>query len=68
MAETNQAAIQVKYLNDKQVARMTGKAVQSLRNERSKRIGIPFIRMGGAVRYDIQDVIKYMEERRIETN
>lgn len=68
MTETSQAAanqIEIRYLTDKQVAQMTGKAVQTLRNERYKRTGINFIRMGGAVRYDIQDVIKYMDERKI---
>ncbi len=70
MTETSQAAvnqIEVRYLTDKQVAQMTGKAVQTLRNERYKRTGINFIRMGGAVRYDIQDVIKYMNDHKVQT-
>jgi len=55
------------YLSDNQVSQMTGKAVQSIRNERYKRIGIPYIKMGGSVRYDIKDVIEYMEARRVKT-
>ena len=58
---------EIQYLNEKQVSKLTGKAVATLRNERSKRIGINFIKAGGKVIYDIQDIIKYMNDRRIVT-
>lgn len=59
---------QKRYINEKEVSKMTGRALQTLRNNRFKRRGIPYIKiMGGSVRYSIDDVIKFMENQRIET-
>jgi hypothetical protein len=58
----------VQYLTDKQVAEITNKSVQTLRNERWKRQGIPWIKFGGAIRYDLQDVILHMNERKVSTD
>jgi hypothetical protein len=71
MTDSNQAVTfnpnEIRYLNDKEVSKITGKAVATLRNERSKRIGINFIKAGGKVVYDLQDIVKYMNDRRILT-
>ena len=53
------------YLNEQQVARITGRALSTLRNERSKRIGIPYYKIGRSVRYSLQDVIEFMEAHKI---
>ena len=58
---------QVKYLNERQVSVLTGLAVQTLRNHRSRHIGLPYLKIGKCVRYDWQDVIDYMSSCRIQT-
>lgn len=54
------------YLNEKEVAAITGRAISTLRNERFMRKGLPYYKIGGrSVRYKSEDVIAYMESRRI---
>ena len=54
------------YLNEKEVAAITGRAVSTLRNERFMRRGLPYLKIGGrSIRYRSQDVIAYMESRLI---
>ena len=54
------------YLNEKEVAAVTGRAVSTLRNERFMRKGLPYLKIGGrSIRYKTEDVIRYMEGRRI---
>ena len=54
------------YLNEKEVANVTGRAVSTLRNERFLRKGLPYLKIGGrSIRYKSEDVIAYMEGRRI---
>jgi len=58
---------QQQYLTEKQVSEITGRALSTLRNERSKGRGIPYIKVGRSVRYNLEDVIGFMEHHRIET-
>jgi len=58
---------QTQYLNEKQVASITGRALSTLRNERFLGKGIPYIKIGKSVRYKYDDVIDFMEAGRIET-
>jgi len=54
------------YLNEKEVAAITGRAVSTLRNERFMRKGLPYLKIGGrSIRYKSEDVIAFMEGRRI---
>lgn len=54
------------YLNEKEVAALTGRALSTLRNERFMRRGIPYAVVGQrSIRYRLTDVIKYMEKTRI---
>jgi len=53
------------YLNEKEVAELTGKAVSTLRNERFLRKGIPYLKIGRSIRYRFPDTINYMEARLI---
>ena len=53
------------FLNEQQVARMLNLKVQTLRNRRFKNRGLPFIRDGRTIRYDRDDVIGYMESKRV---
>jgi predicted DNA-binding transcriptional regulator AlpA len=57
---------QQRYINEKEVARITGRGLQTLRNDRHCGRGLPYIKMGRSVRYSLEDVIAYMEARKIE--
>ncbi len=59
--------IQEKYLTEKQVAEITSRALSTMRNDRFLNRGIPYIKIGKSVRYSLQDVINYMESRKIIT-
>jgi hypothetical protein len=56
------------YLNEKQVSEITKLALPTLRNNRFQRKGIPYCKVGRAIRYNMEDVIKYMESRKIITS
>ncbi len=56
------------WLNEKEVSKMTGRAEQTLRNDRTKRQGIPYCKIGRSVRYRIEDVIFFMDANRITFN
>ena len=58
--------LEKKYLNEREVATITGCAVSTLRNERFMRKGLPYLKIGGrSIRYKTEDVIAFMEGRRI---
>lgn len=50
------------YITEKQVAVLTSIAVKTLQGMRIKGTGIPFIKVGRLVRYDIETVHKFMNE------
>ena len=54
-----------RWLNEKQVAEVTGLAVQTLRNWRQLRKGFPYSKVGRSVRYAIDDVTRFIESRRV---
>jgi predicted DNA-binding transcriptional regulator AlpA len=57
------------YLNEKEVAEVTGRAISTIRNDRFMRKGLPYLKIGGrSIRYKTEDVISYMEGRRITFN
>lgn len=58
---------QEKYLTEKQVAEITNRAISTMRNDRFLNRGIPYIKIGKSVRYNLQDVISFMESRKIIT-
>lgn len=57
-----------RYLNEKQLAEITGMALSTIRNHRAARKGIPFVKMQKSVRYDLSDVIAFMDSNKVETN
>ena len=59
--------VTTRYLNERQVSKITGRALSTLRNERSKKTGISYTKIGRSVRYNIKDVIEFMESRKIMT-
>jgi Helix-turn-helix domain len=58
----------LKYIDEQEVARITGRALSTLRNERFNRRGIPYYKVGRSVRYSLQDVIDFMEAHRVQTD
>jgi hypothetical protein len=56
-----------RYIDEQEVARITGRALSTLRNERFQRRGIQYYKIGRSVRYRLADVIEFMEKHRIET-
>jgi len=59
--------IEREYLNEKEVAQLTGRALSTLRNERHLGKGFPWIKIGRSVRYPKAEVIAFMEARKIKT-
>jgi hypothetical protein len=53
------------YLNDIEVSRLTGRGVQTLRNDRFKGQGISYSKYGRLVRYRLADVLAYLEAHKI---
>jgi hypothetical protein len=58
---------EVKYVNEKVVADVTGIPVQTLRNDRHIGKGIPYRKRGRMVRYLLSEVYRYMEDGKVET-
>ena len=56
-----------RYLTEQEVAAMTGRAVQTLRNDRHRGRGFPYRKIGKSVRYFLPEILAIMESHRIET-
>ena len=57
-----------KYIDEKQVSEITGRALPTLRNDRHNGRGIIYCKIGKSVRYCFDDVIEFMESRKIKTD
>jgi predicted DNA-binding transcriptional regulator AlpA len=55
------------YLREDEVSKITSRALSTLRNERFNRKGIPYVKVGRSVRYSYEDVVQFMEQRKIQT-
>jgi hypothetical protein len=53
-------------LSSKEVSELTGRAEQSLANDRTARRGMPYIKFGKSVKYLFSDVLAYIKARRID--
>jgi hypothetical protein len=56
----------MQYLTEKETANLTRKALSTLRNDRHLRRGIPYYKDRKSVRYSLNDIILYMETRKIK--
>ncbi len=54
-----------RYLTEKETSELTRKALSTLRNDRHLRRGLPYIKDGASIRYNLTDVVTYMEARKI---
>jgi hypothetical protein len=57
-----------RYINEKELSAMTGRALQTLRNDRFNGRGFPYIKLGKSVRYDQEVAIAIMEQSKVETS
>ena len=53
-------------LSSKEVSELTGRAEQSLANDRTTRRGLPYVKMGRSVKYLFSDVLAYIKAHRID--
>jgi len=54
------------YLTENQVSQLIGRSISSLRNDRAKSSGLPFVKWGGKfIRYPRKDIIDFMEARKV---
>lgn len=56
---------QHRYLTESEVSAFTKRSLQTLRNERSRGVGIPYVKVGRSIRYPLTKVIEFMEARLI---
>jgi hypothetical protein len=54
-----------RYVDEREVSRLTSRALSTLRNERCLRRGIPYLKCGRRVLYRLDDVVNFMESRRV---
>lgn len=55
-----------RYITERDVAAMTGLSTKCLQSWRFARKGIPFVKLGSAVRYSVADVVKFIELNKVE--
>ena len=68
MPQTTMFQNQPWYVAERVVAAMTGLSLSKLRQDRHFCRGIPYCKVGRAIRYDIKDVVCFMESHRISHN
>ena len=56
---------QRKLITETELAEIIHRSVQTLRNDRHRHRGLPYIRLGRSVRYDLRDVEAYIDEYRV---
>jgi hypothetical protein len=57
-----------RFLNESEVANITGLSIQTLRNWRFQGKNFAYSKAGRAVRYCLEDVLAFMESRKIQPN
>jgi hypothetical protein len=53
------------FLTETSVSELTKIALPTLRNHRFRGVGISYFKIGRSVRYQLKDVLEYMESKRI---
>ncbi|MFC1827964.1 helix-turn-helix transcriptional regulator [Thermodesulfobacteriota bacterium] len=60
--------IQPTYIGEKEVAKLTGRKVPTLRSDRHKGQGMPYRKLNRKVLYRLDEVIDYVESHKVETS
>lgn len=58
--------LNVSAVDEKRAARFLGVAVQTMRNWRHQRRGPAYVKMGRSVRYQVEDLIGYLQSKKID--
>jgi hypothetical protein len=58
---------QFRYLTEQEVSELTGRGLQTLRNDRYLGRGFPYHKLGRSIRYRLADILASMESCRVET-
>jgi hypothetical protein len=53
-------------LNEKEISKIVRRSIQTLRNDRHMSRGLPYIRSGRSILYSLDDVVGYLQARRID--
>lgn len=64
---TEQKASELQLLTEQETSGLIKVPPQTLRNHRSKGLGIPYYKLGRSVRYSLSDVEEYLSTRKIST-
>jgi hypothetical protein len=62
---SNSFGPKVRYLNDVEAAKIADLSAQTLRNWRMQGRGPAYVKLGRAVRYSLNDLISWLEGRRV---
>jgi excisionase family DNA binding protein len=57
---------EIRYISDKEVAKIIGFGLSTVRNMRSQGRGPAYSKTGRSVRYLFDDVVAYMEDKKIQ--
>ena len=58
---------EARFLTEVEVKQMTNRALSTLRNDRHLNRGIKYCKIGRSIRYELEDVLKFMRARKIQT-
>ena len=53
-------------IDEKSLAKILSKSLQTLRNDRFLKRGIPYLKVGRSVRYSVDDVENYLKDSRVD--
>jgi len=54
-----------RFIDEKELAAMTGFALQTIRNWRFRRQGPSYLKINRAIRYELGEVLRYMDQHRV---
>ena len=58
--------VQQRFLSESDVALLLGMSVKTLQKHRHESRGLPYVKIGRAVRYDVQAVESWINQKRVE--
>ena len=61
-----QFLVENQVVDERKAAEILGRAIQTLRNDRHLRKGPAYIKMGRSIRYQVSDLLDYIEKNRID--
>jgi hypothetical protein len=50
-----------RWVSEKELAPLIGRGMSTIRKDRMFGRGVPFVKIGGSIRYRLSDVVKFME-------